>query len=397
MRKFLLLGSLVIGLLTSSITFGQTSSLNENEVWSIKMADSVMKSHSRLAENWNYEFGLMLKAIEQVWRKTNDPKYLDYIKQNIDRFVDKKGNIKTYYLYEYSLDQINAGKMLLFLSNQTGDLRYKTAAYLIREQLKTHPRNSEGGFWHKKIYPDQMWLDGLYMEAPFYVEFAKMFNEPSDFDDAAQQIILIYQQARDPKTGLLYHGWDESKKQQWANQETGCSSNFWGRAMGWYVMAIVDVLDYLPENHPKRNEIIRIFNDTIIALTAVQDQKTGLWYQVLNQGDRKGNYLEASASCMIVYAIAKGVNRAYLDPKYKDKAEKGYEGILQNLIKVDAGGRVNLKQTCQVAGLGSSGPGKPYRDGSFEYYIREPVVVNDYKGVGPFILASAEIENLANK
>jgi unsaturated rhamnogalacturonyl hydrolase len=234
-----------------------------------------------------------------------------------------------------------------------------------------------------------MWLDGIYMASPFYAEFAKTFGEPEGFDDAVHQITLIESHTRDAQTGLLYHGWDESKSQRWANPATGCSPCFWGRAVGWYVMAIVDVLDFLPQDHAGRDRIVEILTDTASALAAVQDKPTGLWYQVLDQGDRAGNYLEASASCMFVYALAKGVNKGYIGEKHLDVVKRGYKGILEHFVEVDEQGLVNLNLICSVAGLG----GEPYRDGSFEYYVGEEIVTNDYKGVGPFIMASIEIES----
>ena len=362
----------------------------DHQEWSIRMAESVMERHPLLARKWAYEWGVLLKSIVQIWLRTHDRRYFDYIKRNIDAYVTPEGGIETYRLEEYNLDQINTGKLLFRLHDETGDERYKQAACLLREQLRTHPRTSEGGFWHKQIYPHQMWLDGIYMAGPFYVEFAKTFGEPEGFDDVAHQIILVESHTRDPQTGLLYHGWDESRNQRWANPETGCSPNFWGRAMGWYAMAIPDVLDHLPKDHPKREKIIAIFAHAIEAIAAVQDRSTGLWYQVLDQGDKEGNYLEASASCMFVYAMVKGVRKGYIAREYLEVAERGYAGILGHFVQVDDQDRVNLNQICSVAGLG----GKPYRDGSFEYYISEKVVTNDNKGVGPFVLASVEIEGL---
>ncbi len=259
----------------------------------------------------------------------------------------------------------------------------------MRQQLAGQPRTSEGGFWHKKIYPHQMWLDGIYMASPFYAAFGQTFGEPAAFDDVARQIILMEKHTRDPQTGLLYHGWDESKQQRWANPQTGCSPNFWGRAMGWYAMAIVDVLDYFPAEHPRRADILAILARLSRAIVEVQDAATGLWYQVLDQGQRAGNYREASASCMFVYALAKAVRQGYLGQTYLDVARHGYQGILDHLIRLDEQGLVNLEKTCGVGGLG----GTPYRDGSFAYYIGEKIVTNDYKGVGPFILASMEMEH----
>jgi unsaturated rhamnogalacturonyl hydrolase len=361
--------------------------------WSVRMADSIMSERPTLSEKWNYDWGVLLKGIEHVWLRTHDLKYLSYIKSNIDRFVQPDGTLKTYSLEEYNLDRINTGNLCFRLYTHTGDERYRKALFLLRSQLVTHPRTGEDGFWHKQIYPHQMWLDGIYMAGPFLANFAKTLGEPAAFDDVAHQIILIEKHTRDAKTGLLYHGWDESKQQRWANPETGCSPHFWGRAMGWYTMAIVDVLDYLPPDHPQRPDILAIFERAIAALVKVQDQSSGLWYQVLDQGNREGNYLEASASCMFVYSIAKAVRNGYLPQSSLDVARKGYQGILDHLIRVDEQGRVNLDKICSVAGLG----GTPYRDGSYEYYVGEKIATNDYKGVGPFILASIEIEQIGKE
>lgn len=358
--------------------------------WSSRMSDSVMRRNPILPEKWSYDYGVVFRGMEQVWLRTGKAEYFDYIKNNIDAFVDEEGNIKTYSPSVHNIDYINNGKLFFLLYRHTGEERYKKAAYLLRSQLNTHPRTREGGFWHKAIYPHQMWLDGLYMGSPFYAEFAKTFHEPEAFDDVAKQVILMNRHAKDPKTGLLYHGWDESREQKWANKETGCSPNFWGRAMGWYSMAIVDVLDYLPEDHKDRDEILEIFRSMIAALAAVQDKATGLWYQVLDQGGREGNYLEASGSCMYLYAIGKAIRKGYLGKEYLEVAHKAYEGIISNFVEVDAEGLVNLKGTCMVAGLG----GNPYRDGTYEYYINEPIFYNDLKGIGAFIQACAEAEKL---
>ena len=254
--------------------------------------------------------------------------------------------------------------------------------------MKTHPRTERGGYWHKQIYPNQMWLDGLYMADPFLAQFAQVFNEPDIFDDIAHQIAIFDRRARDAKTGLLYHAWDYSRSQKWANRQTGCSPHFWARAMGWFMMALPDILDSFPPDNPKRELIIQILRDTTEAVLSVQDETSGVWYQILDQGQRSGNYLEASASCMFVYALAKGARMGYLDSAYLQAANRGYQGILDQFIEVDERGWVNLNKIVSVGGLG----GNPYRDGSFEYYISEPVVSNDYKGFGPFIMASVEIE-----
>jgi unsaturated rhamnogalacturonyl hydrolase len=363
-----------------------------NNNWSQKMADSVMVRDPELSGKWSYDYGVIYKGIEQVWLKTQDRKYFDYIKRNMDIFIDEEGNIRKYTGKEHNIDHINNGKILFLLYKETRDERYKKAAFLLRKQLNTHPRTKEGGFWHKEIYTNQMWLDGLYMGSPFYAEFTKNFGKEECFDDVAKQLILMEKYARDSKTGLLYHGWDESKEQKWADKETGCSPNFWSRAMGWYSMAIVDVLDHLPKEHFARNRIIEILNNIVDALIKVQDDKTGVWYQVLDKGSLEGNYLEASGSCMFVYAMAKGIDKGYLSGKYIPVLVKAYKGIIDNFIEVDEIGLVNLKGTCMVAGLG----GTPYRDGSYEYYISEPINYNDLKGIGAFIKCSAAVEKLIN-
>ncbi len=372
---------------------GMEANHSAGQAWSVSMAYSVMRRAPLLSRRWHYEPGVALLALKQVWLKTGKQEIYEYIKRNVDEFVGPDGGIRTYRLEEYNLDQINEGKLLFFLYETTGDERYKQAAILLREQLRTHPRTKEGGFWHKQIYPYQMWLDGIYMASPFYAEFASRFDEPEGFDDVAHQIIAIKEHTRDPQSGLLYHAWDESKTQKWADPETGCSPHFWGRAMGWYAMAIVDVLDYLPVDHAQRAQIIAIFQATMNAVARVQDPITGVWYQVLDQGDRPGNYLESSASCMFVYAMAKGVRNGYLGEEYLAVARRGYDGILTEFVTVDGQELVNLNGICAVAGLG----GKPYRDGSFEYYVGEPVIANEYKGIGPFIMASVEMEEVGDR
>ena len=391
-QSFFLILSLVI--LVFTISCNQTKKTRLLP-WSARMADSEMKRNPepwmidfRETPKWEYTQGLVLKAILHVWQKTGDDKYFQYVNAYYDSFIDSAGNMMTYDLEEFNIDRINPGKVLFTLYQKTGDEKFKKAIFLLRKQMQTHPRTSEGGFWHKNIYPHQMWLDGIYMASPFLAQFAQTFNEPALFDDVANQIILMEKYARDEKTGLLYHGWDESRQQKWSNPATGQSPNFWGRAMGWYAMALVDVLDFLPDAHPKRTEIIGILNRLAIAIAKYQDKKTGLWYQVVDQGGRQGNYLESSASCMIVYALAKAVRHSYVDEKFLTVARQGYDGILKNFIEIDKDGFVQIHKACSVAGLG----GDPYRDGSYEYYIGEKIRSNDPKAVGPFILASLEFE-----
>ena len=357
--------------------------------WSIQSVETLIKRHPSLSNRWHYEPGVALLAVQRVWERTKEDRYFEYIQKNIDEFVDETGNIRTYSSEEYNLDQINQGKLLFLLYAETGEARYEKAAFRLREQLRAHPRTEQGGFWHKQIYPNQMWLDGLYMSAPFLSQFAHAFDEPDIFDDVAHQAVLFDQHARDPRTGLLYHAWDCTRSQQWANPQSGCSPNFWGRAMGWFMMALPDILDFFPMEHPGRDLLIQIFRRTAEATLAVQDEASGVWYQILDQAGRPGNYLEASASCMFVYAIAKGIRLGYLEPAALQSAYRGYQGILDQFVVIDDQLDVNLNRICSVGGLG----GNPYRNGSFEYYISEPVVSNDYKGFGPFIMASVEIEH----
>jgi unsaturated rhamnogalacturonyl hydrolase len=362
--------------------------------WSVRMADSELERRGdSLAwteggrAKWDYTAGLFTLSLLKLDEQVHDPRYVAFAEKTIGSFITPDGNIRGYKLEDYNLDNINPGKTALALYQRTHDERYRKAAALLRRQLDTHPRTREGGFWHKQRYPHQMWLDGLYMAAPFYAEYAKRFNEPAAFDDVARQIRLVARHTYDPRTGLFYHGWDESRQQDWADKTTGTSSSFWGRAVGWYAMALVDTLDFIPAHHPSRPEIIATLRKVCDGIVRWQDPATGLWWQVLDQGGRAGNYLEATASAMFVYTMAKGVNRGYLPPEYRPAILKGYSGIIQKLIKTD-GEKVSLTQCCSVAGLGYG------RDGSYQYYLREPIVENDLKGVGPFILAGIELHRL---
>jgi len=365
----------------------QTSAQKLN-TWSVRMVESTLQRYTLNDAQWHYEHGLQVMAIQKAGEATGEERYLKFVADWIDHFVQPNGTIRTYRVEEYNLDQINAGKLLFGALERTGAEHYHKALDLLREQMRTQPRNNSNGFWHKQIYPYQMWLDGIYMAGPFLTEYALRFNEPETFDDVIHQITLIEKHIRDEKTGLLYHAWDESKQQRWCNPETGLSKYFWGRGIGWYVMAIVDVLDHLPKNHARRPELIAILDKTAAAIVKVQDEATGLWYQILDLPDSAGNYLEASASTMFVYAFAKAVREGYLARDYLLSARRGYHGLLQNLIKIDSQGLLTLEKVCGGAGLG----GEPYRDGSFEYYVTEKIIPNDPKGVGPFILAALEME-----
>jgi len=391
---------MVIGLGCSTLSCGA-----QQKSWGERMAETIIHTYpdsivvKRAGEvvanrptRWDYEQGVILKSFDVLSKATGKSTYYNYSKKLIDHFVEGDGTIRTYELLDYNLDNITPGRVVLVLYRATKEEKYRKAANTLHEQLEWQPRTKEGGFWHKHRYPYQMWLDGLYMAGPFSAEYAKVFNVDKDFNDVIDQFVWMEKHARDPKTGLIYHGWDESRKQKWSNPETGLSKEFWGRGMGWYAMALVDVLDYVPQQHPRRNELIAILKRTAEAIKNFQDPNSGVWYQVLNKGTVKGNYLEASVSCMFTYALAKGARLGYLDKSYTAVAKRGFDGILKNFIQTDEHGYVHLNGTVSVGGLG----GTPYRDGTFEYYLSEPLRVDDLKGVGPFISASVEVE-LLNK
>ncbi len=374
-----------------------TNCSGQEKLTSEKLINNFLKMHpdtvayktEAKSYKWNYEQGLILQAFYEEWQKTNNQKYFDYIKKNIDYYVQDDGSIKTYELDKYNLDNISSGRALLNLYKETKNEKYKKAADTLMKQLAHQPRTASGGFWHKKIYPNQMWLDGLYMAEPFYAQYISMFNDSLKyFDDIANQFLLISEHNKDEKTGLYYHGWDESKTQKWADSIKGTSPNFWGRAMGWYMMALVDALDYFPLDYSERNDLINIFKNLSASLIKFRDDEKKLWYQVVDQGSRKGNYIEASASTMLIYAFAKGANKGYLDKKYFNIAAESFEAVEKYLITYGDDGTIYLNDVVSVSGLG----GKPYRDGSFEYYTGEPIRVNDFKGYGPLILSAIELE-----
>ncbi len=340
---------------------------------------------------WNYELGTLLEGMDAVWLNTADGKYFNYIKSSVDRFVSPGGSIPTYKSEAKELDSILLGRQLLLLYGVTHDKKYLAAVKLLVDQLVAQPRSASGGYWHKQRYPNQMWLDGLYMAEPFRAEYARLSHRQQDFSDITHQFALIEEHARDPRSGLLYHGWDESKQQRWASKTTGDSPEFWGRGMGWYMMALVDTIGYYPDNDPGKKQLIGYLQRDAAALAKYQDPSSGLWYEVLDKRRSPGNYPESSASCMFVYALAKGVRRGYLPETFLTNAKRGYRGILTHFIKTD-GDDISLSGTVSVGGLG----GEPYRDGSYAYYLSEKVVTNDPKGVGPFLLAAVEIENAAN-
>ncbi|MBK1438938.1 glycoside hydrolase family 88 protein [Parapedobacter sp. ISTM3] len=395
LRKAALKPVLVCGLVFGAVGWAGA----QPEKYSERMAETAMKlwpdsfslGKPGTPAKWSYDLGVILKGVEAVWKGSGDARWFAYIQQQMDHYVQDDGTIKAYKREDYNIDFINNGKLLLLLYQVTGKAKYYNAASLLRDQLRTHPRTSEGGFWHKKIYPHQMWLDGLYMGQPFFAEYAKLFNERDAFDDITNQFVLMERHSRDDETGLLYHGWDESREQAWADKATGRSPNFWGRSLGWFGMALVDAIEHFPEDHPGVDSLAGILQRFAKAVIAFQDKRSGVWYDVVDMAHRPENYLEASASCMLVYTLAKGVRLGYLPEGYIKQAQKGYSGILKTFISGRDDGGINLERTVAVSGLGGSGR---YRDGSFAYYMSEPVIQNDPKGMGAFIKCAAEMELL---
>jgi len=359
-------------------------------VWLATTAMSLWPENSDSSTvRWTYDEGVVWKGLESLWLNTGDARYFKYIQHQMDRLVDKEGHIRTYKPEDYNLDNILCGRVLLMLYKVTGQEKYYKAAGVLRQQLKEQPRTAEGSFWHKKKYTEQVWLDGLYMAQPFFAEYASLFHEDSVFADITKQFAAIESHTRDNKTGLLYHGWDESRQEKWADKVSGHSPNFWGRAMGWYGMALVDALESYPAGHPGRKTLLAILNRYAGAVQKVQDPVSGCWWDILDKPAAQDNYLEASASAMFVYTLAKGVRLGYLPASFLETAKKGYAGVIKKFFITD-GGVAGLQGTVSVSGLG----GNPYRDGSYAYYMGEKVVLNDPKGVGAFLLAAGEMDVL---
>ncbi len=342
---------------------------------------------------WDYTQALMGKAMLQAYQATGNEQYLDYALKFADYFISQDGNIKTYKMGDFNIDRVNGGSFLYVLNDIRPEKRWTIANDILFKQLQDQPRTKEGGFWHKKIYPYQMWLDGLYMAEPFYIRYAVEHNMDKGVQDVANQFRLVDAHTYDKKTGLNYHGWDESREQKWADPETGCSPNFWSRSMGWYIMAMVDVLDYMPEGE-NRDMMLKLLKRTAKNILKYQDKKSHMWYQLTALPKQEGNYLEATSSAIFCYAFAKAANRGYLPKKYKKEAQKIFDGMVNNVFVMNDDKTISLTNCCSVAGLG----GKPrYRDGSVQYYLSEPVIKDDPKGVGPIIFAAIELSKPIDK
>lgn len=352
----------------------------ERPIWNIEKILSGEKA------TWNYIDGCMIKAILEMYDLTKEEKYLKFADDFISYHVNEDGTINDYHIEELNIDNINAGKVLFELYNLTHKEKYRKAIDTVYEQVKIQPRTKEGNFWHKKIYPNQVWLDGLYMGQPFYMEYETKFNHHKNYDDILNQFANVEKLMRDPKTGLYYHGYDASREAKWCNKETGLSQNFWLRALGWYAMALLDTLEKMDATYEKgQKQLQRTFSTLMQDVLKFQDS-SGMWYQVVDQGTRKGNYLETSGSAIMAYALLKGVRMGFLPEVYRTYGEKAFKGICDKYL-YEKDGELCLGGICLVAGLGR--PDK--RDGSFEYYISEPVVENEAKGVAPLLLAYTEM------
>jgi len=375
--------------------------IENNNSYTERMCLSVMKRYTSEEAHWDYKDGLGLECIYRAGNAMDKHDWLDWVQAKYELFIKEDGTVKGYDFDEYSMDQISPGKVLFDLYDNTGDVRYKNLLDLFYKQLESQPRTPSGGFWHKGIYPNQMWLDGLYMQGSFYIRYAAKFgNLEACLKDLVQQFELIYTKTCDEKTGLLYHAWDESKEMAWSDPNTGLSKCVWARALGWYCMALLDVLDYVPLEKPfqeYRVRLIQLAMNLVKPLLDVQDPETGLWWQVMDRANEGKNYLESSGSAMFVYFLFKMARKGYLVDEEAKLAiiagNKGFQGLIKEKIEVDHDGELHLTDICRGAGLGKYYPECPFRDGTFEYYTeREPIVTDNLQGTGPFILAALEAE-----
>jgi unsaturated rhamnogalacturonyl hydrolase len=370
--------------------------------WSERLAGSEMDRRGETAAYsphgkavWNYTSGFFSYALHELGGNPGDERFRRYGDRIVDSFISPEGAIRTYNAAAYNLDLITPGRVILAQFELTGDKRYRTAADTLRRQLASQPRTPDGGFWHKLIYPDQMWLDGLYMAGPFYARYGAVTGDSGASNDAATQLILADRHLYDAATGLYYHAWDAKHVQPWANPVTGCSPSFWGRSIGWIAMATVDELDSLPAAASSTKSVEAILGRIAGGIIRWQDPKTGAWWQVVDQGARSGNYLESSASSMFVYALAKAVDTGRLPREiFGPAAARGYAGLVHEFIRAGPNGKVDLIHCCAVAGLNNRNAEGRTRDGSFSYYVSEPVVDNDLKAVSAFILAGLEVQRM---
>ena len=356
-------------------------SSSQAPVWNIEKIKQGKKP------SWNYIDGCMIKAVLELYHIKKDSRYLEFADRFIDYFVREDGSIASYDPREYNLDNVNAGKTLFDLYHLTGREKYRKAIDTVYSQLKGQPRTSTGNFWHKLIYPNQIWLDGLYMSQPFYMQYELAYNEGKNCGDSYRQFLNVYDLMRNSRNGLYYHAYDDSREAFWCDKVTGLSANFWLRALGWYSMALVDTLEIMPDSMAsEKDDLCRIYRELIDSMLPYQDDATGMWYQVVNRGGIAPNYLETSGSAIFAYSMMKSVRLGILDASYFQYGQKAFNGICRNYLS-EKDGQLQLDGICLVAGLGN----KEMREGTFDYYMREPIVQNDAKGVAPLILAYVEM------
>ncbi len=356
----------------------------DKPLWNIESIRDGKPAH------WNYIDGCMITALLCAAEITGEKKYSDFAENFIDWYVHDDGTITGYDVADHNLDDINEGRVLFDLYKMTGKEKYKKAIDLIKTQIDTQPRTNTGNFWHKKIYPDQIWLDGLYMAQVFYTLYQKNFGG-KDYSDIVNQFKNVRALMFDENKKLYYHGCDTSKQMFWADKTTGHSENFWLRSIGWFCISLIDNIEII-DDEAARAELVKIFKEAIEGIAQYADPETGMFYQVVDCGGREGNYLETSGSSMMAYAMMKGARLGVLDKKFAELGKKTFDGICKKYLSINDNGELNLGGICLVAGLGPDA--KPHRDGSYEYYISEPVVENDAKGVAPFILAYTEIKRM---
>ena len=361
-----------------------------------KVAQSEMKHNPEMwacdgasKPKWEYTPTLMARAFLELYATTGDTAYLNHVQRFADLFIAEDGTILTYKKSLYNMDRIQGGNFLIMLNAINPQPQYVAAIETLRDQLREQPRTSEGGFWHKQVYPNQMWLDGLFTGTTFYARYAAWKPEPEAWPDIANQFITVDKHTR-KANGLNHHGWDESRQMGWSDSITGCSPETWGRAEGWYVMALCDVLELMPADQPEREALVTILRRVMDALLTVQDKETHLWYQVPDRGGDEGNYLESTCSAMYCFGMAKGVRLGVLPESYKTEAEQVMEGLQAHKLRTNEDGTLSLIDCCAVAGLG----GNPYRDGTYSYYVHERIRDDDPKGVAPLILAALELSKI---
>lgn len=341
--------------------------------------EAYIRSWKPYKDFWNYEDGMIWLGALDLYDVTGDIALLDFVRLEVEKRITPEGGMPTFTPGEYNIDNIHGGRVLPRLFAATGDQRYRRAMDVQFAQLLTHPRTHSGNYWHKAIYPSQVWLDGLYMAQPFQTTYAQATGHPDLFADTVRQCLAVEASLKDAQSGLYYHGWDESRAERWSNPETGRSACIWARAMGWWVMALTDVYE-AAEGLEDRQEIARLLSDSLDALLRVR-APDGLWYQVADQGDRDGNYEETSASLMIAYALMKAARLGVTGPDTASEGLTALRTICNRFLTPSA-----LEGICGVAGLGNT----PYRDGSYSYYLSEKITPNDPKGVGSMLMALSE-------